>query len=568
MKRIFLIPVLCITFLLILAACSYGNSNVGNTDNVTEDEAAITQTSGSYSSSIDEGRREYHGGGDWAPLSNIDSLAFNATDIFRAEVLDSRTERVLTWLYAPGETLCEERVERFTIIHTIHRLRVLEVFKGDAVIGEIVEVMQPGGRLGDDELIYNRLQHFSHGDELIFFTRNFIADGFGHLPMSLVSPGQSTYRIVPSNVRGMNEFADGIVTAYDANPELADFALECIGAWNDIVLTVGDLILIRFEAGLGPRPHNLQQPTGVDRSRMNETISIAKYHMSQNYNLPGWDNVQNLLEEAIRVRDNPYSRQIHVNPASSRLRRAMQELGINTNIPGSTPPPMDTNREYLHAAIIEAEHREQYNYPLDNWSNLQTALAEARFVHDNQYATQSQIDTATANLWAAINALEETSPAPDRAALAAAMEEAESLNADDYTEETWAHLLYELAIASQVVIDPSVTQEQLDYMTNRLQAAIDALLPADSGQPTVIVLPPIITRRNINFTQIIDLGDGVRRTWGLAYGSALLPAGLIVSHHGMITGRAVVQSPTVTIIIQGVDGEGNIVTVMVDLTVL
>jgi len=87
------------------------------------------------------------------------------------------------------------------------------------------------------------------------------------------------------------------------------------------------LFVLTFDAFPGPGVP-LAGVQGVDRSRLIEGIARAEYYLPQNYMLPGWDNVQILLDEAIHVRDNPYSRQIHVNPASSRLRRAMQDLGV------------------------------------------------------------------------------------------------------------------------------------------------------------------------------------------------------------------------------------------------
>jgi len=204
---------------------------------------------------------EYYPSGDTPVFDTVERLAIRATDIIRAEVIDSRTEWIFTiLLHNPNEVMDDELISHYTRIHTIHRLKVVEVFRGDAEIGDILEVMQPGGRLGNSELINNRRQHFEYGDELVFFARNFREFEFGHLPMSLVSQLQGAYRIAPSSDEA-EAFAEGIISAFNANPNLASFTLEGTNEWNNVVVTVGDLMQIRYEAGLGPYPGYTPTPT-------------------------------------------------------------------------------------------------------------------------------------------------------------------------------------------------------------------------------------------------------------------------------------------------------------------
>jgi len=149
---------------------------------------------------------------------------------------------------------------------------------------------------------------------------------------------------------------------------------------------------------------------------MDETIAIAMYHLSRNYMVPGWDYVQDRLDVALNVRDNIYSRQIHVNVASSQLRRSMQELGIDTNAPvptlTPTPPPSEVNRDELSTAMTQAESHNEQNYTSDSWTNLQAELEAAKITYNNVYATQAQLDTAADSLLAAINALEPVTSYP------------------------------------------------------------------------------------------------------------------------------------------------------------
>ena len=303
MKKNILATAIYVVLLLVLSACSHN----------------VSEESGNNEHDMMSGYRWF--------ASSVDQLVSWSTDIIRVEILDSRAEMINI-----GST------EPEIINHLVHRLRVLEVFYGEAQVGEILEIAQIDVQLGEHWLYDVPPQYFVYGEEIIFFAQNFNNTDIGSRPMILVCPGQSEYRVRASGEIGASEFIGGIVATYDANPEIADFTFENQNLWSTITLTVGDLILIRYEAGLGPRPYNLQPPVGVDRSRLNESIARAEYYLPQNYMLPGWDNVQYLLDVAIHVRDNPYSRQIHINPASSRLRHAMLFLGIDTSAPVPTPP--------------------------------------------------------------------------------------------------------------------------------------------------------------------------------------------------------------------------------------
>jgi len=264
--------------------------------------------------------------GDMEVYENVDHMSFGENDVVRAVILDRRAVRI------------GHRGER-RHTYTVNRIMVLEVFKGDAQAGDIMEIAQLRRYQAFSVIKIPDPLRFSRGDDVILFMRRFNNPDRAHLPAMLLAGGQGVYRAISTCG---NRFREGISAAYDESPQIAYAELEGFSPSSFAQLTVGDLMLIRYEAGLGPRPYNLQPPVDVDRSRLLEGIARAEYHLPQNYMLPGWDDVQILLDEAIRVRDNPYSRQIHVNVASSRLRRSMQHIGINTNAPVPGFPPAIT----------------------------------------------------------------------------------------------------------------------------------------------------------------------------------------------------------------------------------
>jgi len=273
--------------------------------------------------------------------TGVDGMVYSSTDIVRGVILDERVERMNTMITPPDgptEWYLSMRQESY-FLHTIHRIRVTEVFKGDSQIGDIIEIAQIGGRLFLSQLTNLSMVAFEIGDDIVVFMETYYNSHGIHRPASLISTFQSVYRAISTS--GMT-FPEGIVSAYNTNSGLADTALENFSEGNDIELTIGELMWVRYEAGLGQRPQHDRPKVVVDLRQLIEDIARAEHYMQQYYMLPGWDDVQDLLEEAMRVRDNPYARQLQVNHASWDLRHSMRILGVDTNAPVQTPIPTPT----------------------------------------------------------------------------------------------------------------------------------------------------------------------------------------------------------------------------------
>ena len=132
---------------------------------------------------------------DYPIYTDLNDLASRAEDIVKVEVLDERVGLINVLLPSPYDTEIQEMYE----IHTIHRLRVLEVFKGDTEIGEIIEVRQSGGQYGNINLIHPYRIPLVSGDEVIVFLAN-PGLRFGiQKPSLLLNPFQSVYRLAPLN---------------------------------------------------------------------------------------------------------------------------------------------------------------------------------------------------------------------------------------------------------------------------------------------------------------------------------------------------------------------------------
>ncbi|MFI5430195.1 FIVAR domain-containing protein [Aeromicrobium sp. UC242_57] len=152
-------------------------------------------------------------------------------------------------------------------------------------------------------------------------------------------------------------------------------------------------------------------------------------------------------------------------------------------------------------------------FTADSWAALQSALAEAKVVLDDQGAAQAQIDEAAQELTSAVTGLELT-PAPlntavlqDLLATTAKL----SNSGGKYTKDSWARLQTEVTDATKVLKNASATQSQIDQATIDLYTAWFALVPA---KPVV----PVVSKVKLNQSQLrLVKGRSVRLEDGVYY---------------------------------------------------
>ena len=207
MKKTFLFTIMVILALLILSACS--SDVLENIPTQPEEETVVS--------------REHQEGpmisGSFPFYNNIAELSAASTYVVRAEILDERVEEVNVSL--PQDSPMYQIV-------TIYRFSVLEVFQGDAVAGEVMEVRRLGGEL-NGQVVHSHHQVLTVGDELLLFMYRFEE---WDLPPVLLNPLQAAYQLSSDRTEG----------ADDLNSEL-----ESLNPDNPITLTLGDLLELQYE---------------------------------------------------------------------------------------------------------------------------------------------------------------------------------------------------------------------------------------------------------------------------------------------------------------------------------
>ena len=176
-------------------------------------------------------------GGDRWIHNRIESIINISTHVVHAEVLDYRIERINTLL--EDRIIEEDEYDRIMLWHTIHRLRVLEVFRGDVEVGDIIEIAEICGDM--NSFIFEGYSvPLVYGDEFVFFLYCYETHGFAPGPMEIIGGIQGVYQ---PPLPGAGPDIILINVTFDGS------SIE-----NDLVLTVGHLERIAEESGLRPAP--------------------------------------------------------------------------------------------------------------------------------------------------------------------------------------------------------------------------------------------------------------------------------------------------------------------------
>ncbi|MCL2843575.1 MAG: hypothetical protein FWE28_09005 [Oscillospiraceae bacterium] len=261
MKRIFI--VVAILALLFLTACASANQNdsmgtESQSESVpTHDEDFLPDWIRDMFDESDlasDRLLTMNVSADWASHSTLDDMLAGTmmgyyglrpglTHIVMAEVLDERVEWVdPTSPHLPNSLFYgEEHIPRYSP-YTINRIRVLEVFKGDVTIGDVLDLGQQGGQIGNFLMESRNKLPLATGDVLVFFLND---PNYGNnlsttLPMFLINPWQGAYYLPDSYGRAIAFGENLTVDMYEE--------LESVSPDNHWFLpTIGDLADLQIQ---------------------------------------------------------------------------------------------------------------------------------------------------------------------------------------------------------------------------------------------------------------------------------------------------------------------------------
>ncbi|MBQ3499159.1 MAG: metallophosphoesterase [Clostridia bacterium] len=289
-----------------------------------------------------------------------------------------------------------------------------------------------------------------------------------------------------------------IPAEYYTTPEMytpaSKKALDDALAAVDRTLKIGDqekveeMAMAIYDAVLG------LEEADADLTALKDAITAADAKIAgvdtSVYTDDSWAAFEAAYNAAVDLRDaDPalkYSEQATVNTAAADLVDATAKLAKK-----------GANYSALNAAIEEANGLEKNDYTATTWANLESALAAANAVDKNLTVDQqATVDNAAAALNAAVAALKKYA---DYTALDKAIEDAEKLNKDDYTPETWEAL--QDAVEAAKNVDRTLSEDE--------QAAIDSLTGAvaDAVEKLESAEVPLVLNIKAGSTTVIDTAN-------------------------------------------------------------
>lgn len=177
---------------------------------------------------------------------------------------------------------------------------------------------------------------------------------------------------------------------------------------------------------------------------------------------------------------------------------------------------VDVDKEELENLLEELAELNAEDYTEDSWAAFEIARDDAQAVFDDEDATQADVDAAIDALTEAKDALVTVVDAD----LAAAKEEAEALNPDNYTAESFAALQVALAL-------PEDTDEEKVAKTEAIHDAIANLVLIPDPEVMELVLEAVDGEGNVIENPVIN--QNVQGTAGVNIRASVKQNGVIIT---------------------------------------
>jgi len=187
---------------------------------------------------------------DWQEWRSIEELASEATHVLRVEVLNERLELLNRF----GLQSVPPSIDPYEL-YTIHQVRILEVFQGDVAPGDIIDVAQVGGRLGNIEVVNkDHVSILTGGDFIFFLFYNPENPLFPNSPAGLMNPWQAIYHVASTDGGISNNQGDNATNTQNTYTSIIQRGqIESLPG-NDLTLTIEDLKAIaeqnKIEVGM------------------------------------------------------------------------------------------------------------------------------------------------------------------------------------------------------------------------------------------------------------------------------------------------------------------------------
>ena len=205
---------------------------------------------------------------------------------------------------------------------------------------------------------------------------------------------------------------------------------------------------------------------GTNMSDLEELVKRAEALKEADYTPLSWTAFATALTEAKDLLANTSASKEEKDSAKAKLQTAMDAL----------KKAADTTD--LAGLVERSEKLKEEDYTLASWNLFKEALAGAKAVLADTFATEEEVSAAQDELQAAVDGLIK---AADMTDLESQMKAASALKKADYTEDSWAAVEKALEAAKQLLASKNAVQEEVDRASAALKNACDSLVKENSG---------------------------------------------------------------------------------------
>lgn len=203
----------------------------------------------------------------------------------------------------------------------------------------------------------------------------------------------------------------------------------------------------------------------IQRHQLAKIIADAKALVPSDYEASSWVSLASAIAAAEQAHDRVYVdttvTQADIDAAAEALRAVMNALDV-----------IQPDKSGLLPLIKQAEGYQEADWSQKTWQALQAALTEARLVYANTRATQTEVNSTTVKLQAAIAGLSNV----DKTALNNDIANSKRLDGSMYTAFSWKALQRAIAHAMEVSSNDTVTQADVEAARSALSAAVLSLI--------------------------------------------------------------------------------------------
>ena len=179
---------------------------------------------------------------------------------------------------------------------------------------------------------------------------------------------------------------------------------------------------------------------------------------------------QSLTQPELPVAPKPEETKPTPQPETPKPEETKPTPQPETSKPEETKPEEKIDKTALKAQIDRALALVPADYSAASYNALKPILAAAQNVYASDSVKQPEVDSETAKLKAAIDAL-----SVDKTDLNKTIADAKSKTKEHYSDTSWANLQSVLSEAEKVTNNPAAKQSEVDHINEKLKAAIAGL---------------------------------------------------------------------------------------------